>query len=60
MSPKGISREESTERRCYNSDGGVTDEPDQIPMNYREALTVQAFNQMERLKMRIDRQEYTD
>ena len=29
-------------------------------MNYRESLTVQAFNQMERLKQRIDRQEYTD
>ena len=41
----------STEGRpAYKSDGGVTDEPDQIPMNYREALTVQAFNQMERLK----------
>ena len=58
MSPNRM--DDSTERHGYGSDGGVTDEPDQIPMNYRESLTVQAFNQMERLKMRIDRQEYTD
>ena len=43
--------DESTEGRpVYNSDGGVIDEPGEIPMNYREALTVEAFNQMERLK----------
>ena len=43
--------DESTEGRpAYFTEGGVTDEPGEIPMNYRESLTVEAFNQMERLK----------
>lgn len=58
---EGVYTDNGTTTENNGEEDSVDDnDDDEIKLTYREALTANAFNQLERLKKRIDRQQRED